>query len=100
MKNKKQHLMEMVDREILGCEKEIKESDKKLEDLNLKLKVERELIKIKDLEKEIKEDTKYSISALESMVIMEEKTNFELKKELKISKYRKEVIGKFEKGEL
>jgi hypothetical protein len=100
MKNKKQYLVEMVDREILGYEKEVKESDKELESLELRLKVEKELIKVKDLEKEIKEDVKYSVLALENILVMENNKNIDLKKELKIAKYRKGVIEKFKKGEL
>jgi hypothetical protein len=100
MKNKKQYLMEMVDREILGCEKEIKESDKELESLELKLKVEKELMKAKDLDKDIKDDVKYSVIALENIIAMEKNNNIDLKKDLKISKYRKVVIEKFKKEEL
>jgi hypothetical protein len=100
MKNKKQYLMEMVDREILGCEKKIKESDKELESLELKLKVEKELMKVKDIDKDIKDDVKYSVIALENIIAMEKNNNIDLKKEFKISKYRKVVIEKFKKEEL
>lgn len=100
MKNKKQYLMGVVDREILKCEKEIKESDKELESLGLRLKVEKELIKVNNLEEDIKEDIKYSTIALESMITMEENRNRDFKKEFRMAKYRKGVIEKFKNGEL
>jgi hypothetical protein len=43
---------------------------------------------------------KYSVQALEGMLMMEQQKNAELRQDLQISKYRLAVIDKFGDGEL
>jgi len=93
MKNTKQYLIKETDREIAGREKEVKKSDEELEILNARLKVEKKSLGMKDIKEDLKEDFKYSVIALQDMIAMEENKNFELKKDLEILKYRKEVIN-------
>ncbi len=92
MKNTKQKLIEGIDNRIIRKEKEIKESDEELETLNTDLKVENKALNMDDIKEYLKEDFKYSALALEDMILMEENKNSELKKELEVLKYRKEVI--------
>lgn len=92
MTNIKQHLIEEITNNITDKEREIQESDHELEMLGAKLKVEKKTLGMKDIKDNFKEDFKYSIQALESMIIMEQNRNSELKKETEMLKYRKDVI--------
>ncbi len=92
MTNLKQHLIDEIKNQSLSKEKEIKESDEELEILSAKLKVEKKTLDMKDIKEYLKEDFKYSIQALEDMIIMEQRKNYELKKEMEMLKYRKAVI--------
>lgn len=100
MANSKQYLIEDTDKKIKEAEEEIKKSKQELEILESKLKVEKKLSEMKDISEEIKEDVKYSVQAIESMMLMEKNRNVELKKDLKMLESRKQVINKFEDEEL
>lgn len=101
MKNIKQKLIDDIEKKIVSVELEIKESDEELETLNVQLKVENKALNMSDIEEHLKEDFKYSILSLENIIGMEQNKNSELKKELKILKYRKEVIkSQFSDSEL
>lgn len=101
MTNVKQHLIDETTNEIATKEKEIQESDKELEILNAKLIVEKKAEGMKDIKEHLKEDFKYSIQALESMIVMEQNKNFALKKDMEMLKYRKAVIeSQFSDNEL
>lgn len=101
MINLKQHLIEETEDDISTKEQEIKESNEELAILNAKLKVEKKSVEMKDIEEDLKEDFTYSIQALENIIMMEENKNFELKKELNMLKYRKDVIkSQFSDSEL
>ncbi|MBI4065794.1 hypothetical protein HY412_01190 [Candidatus Kaiserbacteria bacterium] len=92
MTNFKQHLIDETANEIVAKESEVQESDKELEVLNAKLKVENKAFYMKDISENLKEDFKYSVQALENMIAMEQNRNSELKKEMEMLKYRKAVI--------
>ena len=100
MENLKQYLIEETDKEIKEKETEIKNSDEELKILEAKFKVEKKLSEMKDIYEETKEDIKYSVGAIKDMILMEKNRNAELRKELKILQARKQVINKFEDGEL
>lgn len=100
MTSLKQHLIEDTDKKIKETEEEIKKSDEELNILESKLKVERRMSEMEDIPEGIEEGIKYSIQAIESMILMEKDRNAELKKELEILRYRKQVINKFEDREL
>lgn len=101
MTNIKQHLIDEAVNEITVKEREIQESDKEIEILNAKLTVEKKAEGMKDIKEDLKEDFKYSIQALESMIVMEQNRNSELKKEMEMQKYRKAVIeSQFSDNEL
>jgi exonuclease VII large subunit len=100
MENLKQYLPENTTREIEAKEEEVRKSNEELEVLESRIKVENKMSTMKDIPEEIAEDVKYSAEALESMLIMEKDRNAELEKELKVLNYRKQVINKFEDGEL
>jgi len=100
MANLKQYLIEETNKEIEGKEAEIENSDKELKILEAKFKVEKKLSEIKDIPEEIKEDVKYSVGAIENMILMEKNRNAELRKELKMLQVRRQVINKFEDEEL
>ncbi len=100
MENLKQYLIEDVNKKIEEADEEIKESNEELEILESKLKVEEKFLSMKDIEKEIKEDVKYSVQAIGNMMVMEKNRNIKLKKDLKILQFRKKVIDKFEDEEL
>lgn len=100
MENLKQRLTEEINKEIKEKEEEIKNSGQELEILEARLKVEKKLSEIEDVSEEIKEDIKYSIQAIEGTILMEKERNAELKKEFEVLKYRKQIIGRFEDGEL
>ncbi len=100
MENLKQYLIEEIDKEIKEKEVEIKNSDEELKILEAKFKVEKKLSEMKDIYEEIKEDVKYSVGAIKDMILMEKNRNVELRKELKMLQARKQVINKFEDGEL
>ena len=92
MTNLKQLLIDELKNQIPSKEQEIKESDKELEVLGAKLKVEKKTLDMEGINENLKEDFKYSVQALESMIIMEQNRNSELKKEMEMLKYRKDVI--------
>ena len=96
MASQKQYLINEIKKQIEEASGEIKESDKEIGILGAKLKVENKMSKMADVPEEIKEDIKYSVLALEDMLTMGKSKNEELKKELKILQYRKQVIDKFE----
>jgi|SRR3989344_5468246 len=100
MTNIKQYLIDETKNKIQEIEKEIEESDKELKILEAKLKVENKFSKMIDLKEDLKEDVKYSAQALESMLVMGQNKNTELKKEFEILRYRSQVIRKFEDEEL
>lgn len=101
MTNIKQHLIDEAVNEITVKEREIQESDKELEILNARLIVEKKAEGMKDIKEHLKEDFKYSIQALESMIVMEQNKNFTLKKDMEMLKYRKAVIeSQFSDNEL
>jgi len=85
---------------IAAKEREIKESDGDLERLEAKLKVEKRIFGTKGIKAEFKNNVKYSIEALESMLMMEENKNAGLKGDVETEKYRLKVIGTFTAGEL
>ncbi len=94
MMNIQQHLIDEIASKIANKEREIQESDQELEILNAKLKVENKTFGMQDLKEYLKEDFKYSIQALESMLAQEQLCNIQLKKELEMLNYRKVVIEK------
>ena len=101
MKNIKQHLIEDITKEIAAKEQEIRDSDHELEMLNAKVKVENKTLGMQDLKEHLKEDFKYSVQAFEGMLAQEQQRNTELKKELEMLKYRKEVLqSQFSKNDL
>ena len=101
MTNLKQRLIDETTNEIAAKESEVQASDTELEILSAKLKVEKKTLDMKDIKENLKEDFKYSIQALESMIIMEQNRNSELKKEMEMLKYRKAVIeSQFSDNEL
>lgn len=101
MTNLKQHLIDEAMNEIAVKESEIQESDGELKVLNARLTVEKKTAGMKDIKKDLKEDFKYSIQALEGMITMERNRNSELKKEMEMLKYRKAVIeSQFSDNEL
>ena len=101
MENFKKYLTEEIDEDIKKKGEELKESDEELEILEARIRVEEKLSKMEDInEEEIKKDIKYSVEAIKSMILIEKNRNEELKRELKMLKYRRIVIDKFEEGEL
>lgn len=101
MKNTKQHLIEEITNDIGAKDREIQESEKEIEILSAKLKVENMIISMQDIKEYLKEDFKYSAQALESILAQEQQRNTELKKDLEMLKYRKEVIeSQFSDSEL
>src|SRR3989344_4924518 len=99
MPNQKQYLIDETKKQIEEATEEIKKSDIEIEVLGANLKVENKMSGMEDIPEELKEDVKYSIQALENMLAMEKNRNEELKKELKMLQYRKQVINKFEEGD-
>ena len=99
MPNQKQYLIDETKKQIEEATEEIKKSDVEIEVLGANLKVENKMSGMEDIPEELKEDVKYSIQALENMLAMEKNRNEELKKELKMLQYRKQVINKFEEGD-
>ncbi|KKS64915.1 MAG: hypothetical protein UV40_C0013G0004 [Parcubacteria group bacterium GW2011_GWA1_42_7] len=101
MKNIKKNLIDETANEITAKEQEIQESDRELEILSVKIKVENKALGMQDLREDLEEDFKYSVQALESMLVQEQRRNIELKKDLEILKYRREVIeSQFSDNEL
>jgi len=100
MENKKQYLAEENKKEIERTNEEIKKSDEELEVLEARLKIEKKFSEMEDIDGNIKEDIKYSVQALEDMILMEKDKNSELKKDLQILIARKQVISKFEEEDL
>lgn len=101
MKNIKQNLIEEITKEITAKEREIQESDHELAMLNAKVKVENKTLGMQDLKEHLKEDFKYSAQALEGMLTQEQQRNAELKKDLEMLKYRKDVVeSQFSDNEL
>lgn len=96
MGNIKQYLKDKISKNIEETEKQIEESNKELRILEAELKVEKKFSELEDIAEVIKDDVKYSVQAIESMLAMEQNKNEELKKELKILRTRKQVIDKFE----
>jgi hypothetical protein len=97
MEDLKQQLLDDTIKVFKEKEEEIEKSNKELELLDARVKVEKRFFELKDITEEMKEDVKYSLQALESMVIMEKERNAELKKESELLKVRKQVINMFEK---
>ena len=54
---------------------------------------------MKDIEDGMKDDVKYSLQALEGMLIMEKDRNVQLRKDFDMLRARKQVINKFEEGD-
>jgi len=100
MKNLKQRLIDETKKGLVRMKAEIKQSDEELEILDARLKIEKKFYEVKDIEKDLKEDIKYSVAALEDMIAMELDRNAELKKDAKISAYRLTMIEKFADDEL
>lgn len=100
MTNMKQRLTDESKNEVAAEEREIKISDEELETLEAKIKVENKFLKMKDIKDDLKDQVKYSVQALEGMLMMEQQKNAELRQDLQISKYRLAVIDKFGDGEL
>ena len=101
MKNIKQQLIEGATSEIAAKEREIQESDQELEILSARLKVENKTLGMQDIKEHLKEDLKYSLQALEDMLAQEQQGSTQLKKELEVLTYRKEVIqSQFSDNEL
>jgi len=96
MANLKQYLVDEIVKQIKKAEEEIKESDKELKILNAKLKVETKMVEMEDISEEISENVKYSIQALEGMVMTEKDRNAKLRQELKVLIYRKKVLAGYE----
>ncbi len=101
MTNLKQRLIDETTNEIAAKESEIQESDGEFEILEVKLRVEKKALDMKDVPENLKEDFKYSVQALESIIAIEQNRNSELKKEMEMLKYRKAVIeSQFSDNEL
>lgn len=101
MKNLKQYLIEKTISEVATKEREIKGSDEELAILAANLKVEKKAMDMQDLKKDLKEDFKYSIQALEDMMVMEQNRNTEFRKGLEMLQYKKVVIeSQFSDNEL
>ena len=96
----KQRLTDESKNEVAAEEREIKISDEELETLEAKIKVENKFLKMEDIKDDLKDQVKYSVQALEGMLMMEQQKNAELRQDLQISKYRLAVIDKFGDGEL
>lgn len=92
MNELKERMLEDVKSAISATEEEIKKSDDELAVLNAKVRVEKKIMNKKEISAELKEDFKYSVIALESLIIMEEKKNLELKKELEMAKLRQAFL--------
>lgn len=92
MKNIKQYLIEEATSQIGAKEREIQESEEELRILSARLKIENKSLKMKDMKEYLKDDFRYSVQALENMIVMEQNRSSELKKELEVLKYRKAVI--------
>lgn len=90
--NTKQKLSEEISREIENKEKELEESDKEIIDLKIRMKIDNKALEMKDMKEELREDFKYSVQALENILVMEENKNSESKQGLEILKYRKAVL--------
>ncbi len=100
MENIKQHLLDGTVNELKEKDGEIKKSDEEIELLTAKIKVEKRFFELKDITDEIREDVKYSLEALEGMLMMEKDKNSQLKKEFEVLRIRKQVIrDKFEEGD-
>ncbi|MCX6719829.1 MAG: hypothetical protein NTV36_01865 [Candidatus Staskawiczbacteria bacterium] len=67
--------------------------------MEARVKVEKRFFELKDIKEGMREDVKYSLQALESMVMMEKERNFELRKESELLRARKQVINMFESGD-
>ncbi len=96
MANLKQRLVEDTKRAIAANREEVKQSDDELAILEARLKVEKRFYAMKDIDKGLKEDVKYSVQALEAMLAMERNRNAELKKDARILEYRSRVIEKID----
>ena len=99
MEDLKQKLLDDTIKGFKEKEEEIEKSNKELELLDARVKVEKRFFELKDITEEMKEDVKYSLQALESMVIMEKERNAELRKESELLRVRKQVINMFENGD-
>lgn len=98
MKNIKQQLLDDTINELKEKEIEIEKSDEEIRLLEARVKVEKIFFELKDITEEIREDVKYSLEALEGMLMMEKDKNSQLKRDFEVLKIRKQVISdKFEK---
>jgi hypothetical protein len=96
----KQRLIDRTKSYIAAKEREVKESDVELEMLEADLKIEKRIFGAKDMKAVFKDEAKYGVETLESMILMEREKNAELKKEIEIEKNKLKVIGTFGAGEL
>ena len=99
MEDLKQQLIDNTIKEFKEKEEKIEKSNKELELLDAKVKVEKRFSELKDIKEDMREDVKYSLQALESMVMMEKERDTQLRKELEILRVRKQVINMFERGD-
>ncbi len=101
MENIKQFLISELTTQINAKKRELGESDSELEVLQAKLKVENKVLEMTDIKEELKEDFKCLAQVLGDMIIMEQKRNSELKKDLDILIFRSRVIeSQFSENEL
>ncbi|MFH1759424.1 MAG: hypothetical protein ABH822_02620 [Patescibacteria group bacterium] len=100
MSDFKQRFFGEVEAEVKKVMEEIEESEREIKDLESKIKVERKMSESDNLKEEIAEDIKYSVQALESMLLMEENRKAELERGFEMARLRKETIKKFEEVEL
>jgi hypothetical protein len=99
MEDLKQQLIDNTIKEFKEKEEKIEKSNKELELLDAKVKVEKRFSELKDIKEDMREDVKYSLQALESMVMMEKERDTQLRKELEILRVRNQVINMFESGD-
>lgn len=100
MENIKQQLLDEIINELKEKENEIKKSSEEIKLLEARIKVEKIFFELKDITEEIREDVKYSLEALEGMLILERNKNTQLKRDFEVLRIRKQVIrDKFEEGD-
>ncbi len=100
MENKKEKLIQKEVDRIKDSEAELEKSREELKKLETELKIDRKFLDMQDIEESLKEEVKYGIYALESMILEERYKQKDLEKEIKISRARKQVIDKFDEEEL
>ncbi|MEI8123637.1 MAG: hypothetical protein WCG60_00495 [bacterium] len=100
MQNKKQFLSEYIFADILTKEKLLAESEKEMEKLKLNLRFDELIFNTKDIEGDVKVEIGYSISSWKNLIAMEENVNSTLRDELKVLRYRKQVISSLDEYDL